>query len=93
MLFILLRAARGFQQIIAMSSSGTKYTEQQKADRSAVTAALTDPTTAKIMQDQGDYSLRKRAAAKPFRATKEGKKFVPINSIIFIPLANTVVEL
>ncbi len=69
-----------------MSSSGVEYTEQQKADRSALTTALTNPKNAQVMQEQGDASLRKRAAnkaaiadraanaAKATEAAKEGKK-------------------
>ena len=48
---------------ILMSSSDADY-EQQKADRAAVTTALTDPKNAQVMQDQGDSSLRKRAENK-----------------------------
>jgi hypothetical protein len=69
-----------------MSSSGAGYTEEQKADRAAVTTALTDPKNAQVMQDQGDSSLRKRAAnkaaiadradkaAEAAKAAKEGEK-------------------
>ncbi|ESZ98208.1 phosphotransferase family protein [Sclerotinia borealis F-4128] len=66
-----------------MSSSGAKYTEQQKADRSAVTAALTDPKNARVMQDKGDSSLKKRTTSqatvsdrskKATKAAKAAKK-------------------
>ncbi|TAQ85277.1 hypothetical protein B7494_g6395 [Chlorociboria aeruginascens] len=56
-----------------MSSSGAEYTEQQKADRSAVTTALTDPKNAQVMQDQGDSSLRKRAENKAAIAAQAAK--------------------
>jgi hypothetical protein len=56
-----------------MSSSGAEYTEQQKADRSAVTTALTDPKNAQVMQDQGDSSLKKRAENKAAIAAKAAK--------------------
>jgi hypothetical protein len=47
-----------------MSSSDTNYTEQQKADRSAVTSGLLEQKTAQTLQDAGDSSLRKRAENK-----------------------------
>ena len=56
-----------------MSSSAAEYTEQQKADRSAVTTALTDPKNAQVMQDQGDSSLRKRAENKAAIAAQAAK--------------------
>jgi Flp pilus assembly protein TadB len=56
-----------------MSSSGAGYTEQQKTDRAAVTTALTDPTNAQVMQDQGDSSLRKRAENKAAIAAQAAK--------------------
>jgi hypothetical protein len=56
-----------------MSSSGAEYTEQQKADRAAVTTGLTDSKNAQVMQDQGDSSLRKRAENKAAIAAQEAK--------------------
>ena len=47
-----------------MSSSSAEYTEEQKADRSAVTSGLLEQKTAQTLQDAGDSSLRKRAENK-----------------------------